>query len=713
MRLVPLADGLQELVVSDAAAPLGRLNCALSAEGQAQVSRRQVEVQLVDGHVRVTNLGQGPVRLVRDSERLSRPDGRFLLQGAARTMADGDTLQLCAFRASDGPEIVVASWQVMGAASVASLTEPTLRAPSPVEAAVRVPQADRPSGGPNGSAHPEAPGPDPAGGAPRRETFETRRIAPSVAGSSVDPGAGAVASPGALRAQLQRELTSALDAATAEVLQRWLCVPLSGHHDATGCVRPVAAASVGAAQAAAARPSCQATQHALGAGASQAGQSLETLLFEARQALGQLRAVLQPALAGVDRSCVDRSSSSAEAHLSAAERCILEAVKEVAGSWYAQGPSWPGEALVGAAAPTRQGDAEAGPGAADTAVRASGTGPPGANGAAAALGGDTGDAAARPAGGTTSPRRYTLRERRARPEPTGDSLALGFRCGVARSVPRQEGGWEGGRLFISEVFGPDSRALEPAASACVNPDEADALTSAAEALYRGRLPGLNVIQETQGGSRYDFVVDSLMHSAGAVTAVLQVGVSERSAYVDGGEDESVAGAITLRVRRAGHVRWSRGGVASGESEGQSLCMDCGEPGCDGSCGGAAGGPDYGEVLACAVSKRHARCGIGRLLVAWAKLNAHAEGLRFLLVSASTDVVGFWEGLGFGEAPAHCAAACGELHRDFDGSVVLYMELPADAQGGEVEEELAGAVAGLRARSSRAAGHKRPRQAARA
>jgi GNAT superfamily N-acetyltransferase len=272
----------------------------------------------------------------------------------------------------------------------------------------------------------------------------------------------------------------------------------------------------------------------------------------------------------------------------------------------------------------------------------------------------------------------------------------------------------GGRLLITEVFGGAGPAILardslPGTAAA----EAESLTAAAEALYRERLPGLSVIQETQGGSKYDFVVDSMMRTTGAVTAVLQAGVADRhSAYVDGGDEATVVGAITLRVRSAP----SR---ASTDGQSESQCFDCGMANCDGGCAdvgrprAAGGDARYGEVLACAVSYHHTRSGVGRLLVAWATANAAAEGLRFLLVSASTDVVRFWERLGFGLPPAHCAEACRGLQGEFEGSVVLHREVPAavGAAGShpQVDESpLIDAMAALRSRS-RAAGHKRVRQ----
>jgi GNAT superfamily N-acetyltransferase len=263
--------------------------------------------------------------------------------------------------------------------------------------------------------------------------------------------------------------------------------------------------------------------------------------------------------------------------------------------------------------------------------------------------------------GASSPRRYFLRERRsfdARPPP------LGFCCGVWRAVPRREG-WVGGRLIITEsIGGPTLTARESLPGAAA---EAESLTAAAEALYRARLPGLSVIQETQGGSRSDFVLDSITHSAGAVTSVLQTCAGEgHSAYVDGGDEATLAGAITLRVRSG------RFPPAAAYPASESLCFDCGMADCDGGCadlgrqtgGGcdgdfadtrrpAGGQARYGEVLACAVNSRHARGGVGRLLVAWATANAAAEGLSFLLVSASTDVVCFWEKLGWRAARALC------------------------------------------------------------
>lgn len=312
----------------------------------------------------------------------------------------------------------------------------------------------------------------------------------------------------------------------------------------------------------------------------------------------------------------------------------------------------------------------------------------------------------------TPPRRYALRERRVRTPFDSRPPPLGFRAGVSRPVPRREGGWPGGRLLITEVCGGAGRAAAardslPGTVAA----EAESLTAAAEALYRERLPGLSVIQETQGGSKYDFVVDSMMHSAGAVTAVLQAGVADRhSAYVDGGDEASVVGAITLRVRTAP-------GRASPDGQSGSPCLDCGMADCDGGCADAGRAADgdgcYGEVLACAVSCRHMRTGVGRLLVAWATANAAAEGLRFLLVSASTDVVRFWERLGFGSPPTQCAEACRGLQQEFDGSVVLHLQVPAalGAAGCDLqvdESPLADAMAALRSRS-RAAGHKRVRQ----
>ncbi|EOD40081.1 hypothetical protein EMIHUDRAFT_260266, partial [Emiliania huxleyi CCMP1516] len=105
---------------------------------------------------------------------------------------------------------------------------------------------------------------------------------------------------------------------------------------------------------------------------------------------------------------------------------------------------------------------------------------------------------------------------------------------------------------------------------------------------------------------------------------------------------------------------------------------------------------YAELLACAVEKRHARRGIGRLLVAWAKLHAAAEGLRFLLVSASTDVVEYWRGLGFDHPPARLRQVCHELKLEFDDSEVLHLQLPS-AGGGALEAELGEAIARLRAR----------------
>lgn len=318
-------------------------------------------------------------------------------------------------------------------------------------------------------------------------------------------------------------------------------------------------------------------------------------------------------------------------------------------------------------------------------------------------------------------RRYKLRERPTR--ALGDVhalLPLGFRSGVWRSVPRREGVWPGGRLLITEVFGNDvqSPRLHESMSH-VSASEIHALTAAAEALYRERLPGLNVIQQTQGGSKYDFVVDSLMHSDGAVTAVLQVGVAElKSAYVDSGDEASVAGAITLRVRRSNSSAALDRPLGEAE-ESMNECIDCGRVDCNCRCGAykeLTSEQAYGEVLACAVSTKHVRCGIGRLLVAWATLNAQVEGLRFLLVSASTDVVDFWERLGFGTPPTYCQGPCRELQRDFDDSVVLHLELPhpihnagQHGRSDADESKLNAAIEALHPRSrSRSTGKKRAR-----